>query len=245
VREADRRSKLGSVWLRPEPEATNSPRLSRDDIVRTAVRVLDRDGLDPFSMRLVASELGDAATSSLYWRIAGRNDLLELAVDQVLGEALGPADRREALTPTGRGDWREQVAQIVKATYHVFWEHTWAAQLLASHAGIGPNYLAISGRVEQILETAGFKGRYLDSAVSAIFHYLIGAAVTDSSWLAMMRRSGLRHRLWAREAGGTMGVDAAFLADYLDRDAQAGPERRFAGGLEVILIGLRPREITY
>jgi AcrR family transcriptional regulator len=237
--------------------------LSRDDIVRTAVRVLDRDGLDPFSMRLVASELGDAATSSLYWRIAGRNDLLELAVDQVLGEALGPADRRdaqqpidrrdalgrtdrrEALTPTGRGDWREQVAQIVKATYHVFWEHTWAAQLLASHAGIGPNYLAISGRVEQILETAGFKGRYLDSAVSAIFHYLIGAAVTDSSWLAMMRRSGLRHRLWAREAGGTLGVDAAFLADYLDRDAQAGPERRFASGLEVILIGLRPREITY
>jgi AcrR family transcriptional regulator len=210
--------------------------LSRDDIIRTAVRVLDRDGLDPFSMRLVASELGDAATSSLYWRIAGRNDLLELAVDQVLGEALGP---------TGRGDWREQVAQIVKATYHVFWEHTWAAQLLASHAGIGPNYLAISGRVEQILGTAGFKGRYLDSAVSAIFHYLIGAAVTDSSWLAMMRRSGLRHQHWAREAGGTMGVDAAFLADYLDRDAQAGPERRFASGLEVILIGLRPREITY
>ena len=55
--------------MRDEPEPTRA-RLSRDDIVKTAIRVLDREGLDKFSMRMMAAELDAAATSALYWRIA-------------------------------------------------------------------------------------------------------------------------------------------------------------------------------
>ena len=61
AREADRKTVLGSVWLREEPSPTKAP-LSREDIVLTAIKLLDREGLDAFSMRMMAAELGTAAT---------------------------------------------------------------------------------------------------------------------------------------------------------------------------------------
>jgi AcrR family transcriptional regulator len=223
------------VWLRDEPEPTRA-RLSREDIVRTAIQVLDREGLDTFSMRMMAAELGAAATSALYWRIANKDDLLELVVDEIFADALVP--------PLERGDWRDQVTVVVQAAYHALWEHPWAARLLASHAGLGPNYHALTERVQGILDSAGFKGTHLDSAVSAIFHYLVGAAVTDSAWLSVVRRSGLNDSRWATESADRMGVDPANLAAYLNRDSLAGPEARFTSGLRVILVGLRPRQLS-
>lgn len=234
AREADQKTVLGSVWLRPEPVATRAP-LSRDDIVRTAIKVLDRDGLETFSMRRMAAELGTAATSALYWRIANKNDLLELAVDDVLGEALVPTDQE---------DWRDQLTMLGRAAYEALWAHPWAPQLLASHAGLGPNYQAFAERVLTILSSAGFKGSHLDAAVSAVFHYVIGAAVTDAAWTATVRRSGLTEAQWTTSAGDQLGVGAASLAAYLSREDLAGPEARFTTGLRAILIGLRPRELS-
>ncbi|MBP2349209.1 AcrR family transcriptional regulator [Kribbella aluminosa] len=233
MREADRRTALGSVWLRDEPEPTRS-RLSREDIVATAIRVLDRDGLDRFSMRVMAAELGTAATSALYWRIANKDDLLELVVDTVLADALVEA----------QGDWREQVTDVLMAAYLALCAHPWAAQLLPTHAGLGPNYQALTDRVQGILAAAGFKGTHLDSAVSAVIHYLIGSAVADSAWISVVRRSGLSGARWASKSAGRMGVDSQHLAAYLNRESTAGPEARFASGLRVILVGLRPRQIS-
>jgi AcrR family transcriptional regulator len=251
AREADEKTLLGSVWLRADPAATRAP-LSRDDIVRAAVKLLDRDGLEAFSMRRMATELGTAATSALYWRIANKNDLLELAVDEVLGEALAPAEPRDWRDHEDRpagdrheaGDWREQVTVLATAAYEALWAHPWATQLLASHAGLGPNYQALAERILSVLSSAGFKGAHLDAAVSAVFHYLIGAAVTDAAWTATVRRSGLTEHEWATAAGDQLGVGAASLAAYLSRENLAGPEARFTSGLRAILIGLRPRQLS-
>lgn len=221
------------MWLRDEPEPTRS-RLSREDIVATAIRVLDRDGLDTFSMRVMAAELGTAATSALYWRIANKNDLLELVVDTVLGDALVEV----------QGDWREQATGVLMAAYQALCAHPWAAQLLPTHAGLGPNYQALTDRVQGILAAAGFKGTHLDSAVSAVVHYLIGSAVADSAWLSVVRRSGLSEARWASKSADRMGLDSHHLAAYLNPESTAGPESRFTSGLRVILIGLRPRQIS-
>lgn len=235
AREADRKTVLGSVWLREEPPPTRAP-LSRDDIVLTAIKVLDREGLAAFSMRMMAAELGTAATSALYWRVATKNDLLELVVDEVFAAALVP--------PTDDGDWRDQVTTVVRAAYQALSEHPWACELLASHAGLGPNYQGLTERLHMILRSAGFRGTHLDSAVSAIFQYLIGSAVTGAAWLSVVRRSGMNGSRWASESADRMGVDAEHLAAYLDPGSHGGPEARFTSGLRVILVGLRPRQIS-
>nr|WP_202886009.1 TetR/AcrR family transcriptional regulator C-terminal domain-containing protein [Kribbella sandramycini] len=225
---------MGSVWLRAEAEATRAP-LTREQIVTTAISLLDADGLDAFSMRRMAAALGTAATSALYWRVANKNDLLELAVDEVLGAAV---------VEPATGDWRDKLTEVATSAYRALWEHPWAPQLLATHAGLGPNYQALTDQLVTLLSSAGFKGVHLDAAVSAVFHYLVGSAVTDSAWSAMVRRSGLTERQWARQAGDQLGVGAESLAAYLNRANRAGPEARFSSGLRVILVGLRPRQLT-
>lgn len=234
AREADQKTVLGSVWLRTEPETTKAP-LTRQNIVEAAIGILDKEGLDGLSMRRVAAELGTAATSALYWRVATKNDLLELAVDEILVEALVPADD---------GDWRDQLAVLGLAAYEVFDRHPWATQLLASHAGLGPNYQAYTARLVETLTTAGFKGIHLDSAVSAVFHYIIGAAVTDAAWHSTIHRSGLPDPTWAEAAGEHLGIAPESLTAYLTPDNPAGPTARFTTGLRVILVGLRPRRLS-
>lgn len=229
--------------MRDDPEPTRN-RLSRGDIVAAAIRVLDRDGLDGFSMRVMAAELGTAATSALYWRVATKDDLLELIVDTVLADALTADNGRLPATVEPASDWREHVTGVLMAAYQALWEHPWAAQLLPTHAGLGPNYQALTDRVQSILATAGFKGTHLDAAVSALIHYLIGSSVADSAWLSVVRRSGLNEQRWASKSAHRMGVDAKHLAAYLDPETPAGPESRFASGLRVILIALRPRQIS-
>ncbi|GAA2840530.1 hypothetical protein GCM10010522_68870 [Kribbella solani] len=261
---------LGSVWLRDEPEPTRAP-LTRAEIVTTAIHLLDRDGLDRFSMRTMAAELGTAATSALYWRIATKDDLLELVVDEILAldnpltlNQEPPAQlATEQLTPKGaapgrraagqvargnavprRGDWRDRVSEVVHAAYWALSEHPWAAQLLPTHAGLGPNYQALTESVQQILTEARFKGTHLDAAMSAIFHYLIGSAVTDAAWRAVVRRSGLPESTWAQQSADRIGVDPTHLTAYLNPQSQAGPQSRFTTGLRAILTALRPRQLS-
>ena len=57
---------------------------SPEGIVDAALVVLDREGLDGFSMRAVAEELGTGA-GSLYWHVRGKEELLNLMVDRVIG----------------------------------------------------------------------------------------------------------------------------------------------------------------
>jgi hypothetical protein len=62
--------------------------LSRDEIVRTAIRVADAEGADAVSMRRIAREL-NAGTMSLYWHI-------------VSGKSYGPVLTRQATETRSR-----------------------------------------------------------------------------------------------------------------------------------------------
>jgi len=73
-------------WARgPEDRPARRVSLTREGIVDAALVVLDRDGIEGFSMRAVAEELGTGA-GSLYWHVRGKEELLNLMVDRVIGE---------------------------------------------------------------------------------------------------------------------------------------------------------------
>lgn len=83
------RAATSSVWLtdhnaRSVTSPPPRPSLSRARLVSTAVTLLDEAGLDKFSMRQLAGRLSVTAMS-LYWYVDNKDDLLELALDEVLG----------------------------------------------------------------------------------------------------------------------------------------------------------------
>src|SRR5690348_10986222 len=70
------RKPITSVWTR-EKRPSKSPTLSRAQIVRAAMEILDTEGMDALSMRRLGSRLGAGATS-IYWHVAHKDELLEL-----------------------------------------------------------------------------------------------------------------------------------------------------------------------
>lgn len=79
---------IPSVWARRTREA-DQPALSRAAIVREAVVMLDADGVEALSMRKLGARLNAGATS-LYRHVATKDELMELAVDEVFGEIAVP-----------------------------------------------------------------------------------------------------------------------------------------------------------
>ncbi|MFB6823065.1 TetR/AcrR family transcriptional regulator [Streptomyces virginiae] len=100
------------VWPAARPAAPAGRRseapsgLDRERITTATVRLLDADGAARFSMRRLAAGLGVTAMS-LYRYVGTKQDLLELALDSVLGELELPPEtvgaRRGAATRGCRG----------------------------------------------------------------------------------------------------------------------------------------------
>jgi AcrR family transcriptional regulator len=122
------------IWARAEPSGRRAPR-SRADIAQAAIAVADVEGIDAVSMRRVATELG-LGTMSLYHYVNGKDELLDLMSDAILGGQL--VDDAEL----HRG-WRPALRAIAVATRRNFERHPWiiGAMRPRPRAIPGPNSL--------------------------------------------------------------------------------------------------------
>src|SRR4051812_22226859 len=115
-------------------------------IVGAAMKLADHDGIEAVSMRRVASAL-DAGTMSLYRYVAGKDDLLDLILDEAYGQI--------PLPPRSRSDWRKQLKMVAVETRRVLKKHAWVSSLITMRPNLGPNYLRW---FEFLLETTSSSG---------------------------------------------------------------------------------------
>jgi AcrR family transcriptional regulator len=118
------------VWTRAEP-VRRRPRLSREEIAATAVRIADAEGLEALSMRRLAAELG-AGTMTLYYYLRTKDELLALVTDAVMGEIVLPPG--ESL-PT---EWRAAITTIAHRSRDALRRHPWMLDI-ADDPAVGPN----------------------------------------------------------------------------------------------------------
>src|SRR3954453_8864604 len=106
------------VWERPEPPDRPAPApLSRERIVRAAIRLADADGLAAGARGKVAAVL-DVGPMRLYGYIATKEELLDLMVDAVYAE----------IRPAGDG-WREVLCSLAESVRKATHRHEWLAAL--------------------------------------------------------------------------------------------------------------------
>src|SRR3954466_6761049 len=162
-----------SVWLRPPRRGRGEqPSLGREQIVKAAIELLDAEGLAGLSMRRLGTKLGSGATS-VYWYVANKDELLELAVDEVMGEVDIPD-----LEVVG---WRAAAGGVVQGLRSVILRHSWITSLFGIRPAIGPQAMRMSDRVVTVLTAAGFEGIELAYASSLLMSHAIGSATTDSA----------------------------------------------------------------
>ncbi|MDI2131940.1 TetR/AcrR family transcriptional regulator [Yinghuangia seranimata] len=225
-----------SVWARTPREA-DQPALSRTAIVREAIAMLDAEGVEALSMRKLGARLNAGATS-LYRHVATKDELMELAVDEVCGEIALPAP--------GGPDWRADVADAARSFRATALRHPWVAGVLgqAGLAYLGPNLMAFSNNLAALFTQTGFPQPH--GAIDTVLSYVIGMSTTEAAWLTTVARSGeteaefvARLMPAAREAAAQHPDLAGGYVDVPDPVALR--DAKFEYGLGVVLDGLATR----
>ncbi|MEU4827298.1 TetR/AcrR family transcriptional regulator C-terminal domain-containing protein [Actinomadura sp. NPDC023710] len=135
-------------------ELTEQPRvpLSRRRVLRAAVRLADRDGLESLTMRRLAQEVGVEAMS-LYHHVANKEAVLDGVVEVVLDEIMTAVEETEA--PPPERDWRGALRARILAARDVLLRHRWAPQLLGTRSTMNPVVIAYYDQVVGLLRAGG------------------------------------------------------------------------------------------
>lgn len=163
---------MTSVWLRAQdPRPRRAPQITRERIVGEAVALLDADGIDGLTMRKLAERLGVTSTA-LYWHVDTKDDVLDLAVDEIFGEVP---------LPDAGSDWRADVRTLVRGWRAAMLAHPWAPGLIGRPL-LGPNVLARTEFLQAALVRGGRDGLDLAVTTRLLANYVIGAALTEATW---------------------------------------------------------------
>jgi len=144
-----RREALPPPPFQRVPERSGGRRrdpLTREAIVSAALRVLDREGLVGFSMRRVADEL-DTGAASLYWHVGSKDGLLDLIMDEVIGEQEVPDPEPDR--------WQEQLKEVARTMRATIRRHRDIVEISIGRVPMGPNALRYTERVVAILRAGG------------------------------------------------------------------------------------------
>jgi AcrR family transcriptional regulator len=221
------------VWERPEPPSRPalSP-LSRERIVRAAIRLADADGLEAVSLRKVAAAL-DVGPMRLYGYIASKEELLDLMVDAVHAE----------IRPAG-DNWREVLRSLAETTRNVAHQHEWLADLLGGRPRLGPNALAGGEIVLAALDDVGVDAKM--PVVSAVNSYVVGAVRREIAERRAERATGMDEKRWQSAHGPYL--ERAFATgrfpalETVVRDAvHLDADQTFRIGLDFLLDGIEAR----
>ncbi|MCP2340432.1 TetR/AcrR family transcriptional regulator [Actinomadura rupiterrae] len=223
-----------SVWLRPD-RPPRDRQLDRDRIVAVAVALLDAGGHRALSMRRVATELGVTA-GSLYWYVRTKDELLELALDHVLGEVTAdPAQK----------DWRRAVGDLARSHRAMLLRHRWVLSELTVRPNLGPNAFALAETGLQLMSRAGFADADLDAALAVVNDHVVGAVLAELAWRDALSDPDATWNeattAYLREAVSGHPLLAGRMAAATGVDPEQESERRFAFALDCLLDGLADR----
>ena len=212
--------------------------LTREQIVATAIELLDAEGLDGLNMRSLGARLGSAATA-VYWHVQSKDNLVVLAGDQVWNEV--------ELPDLGAAGWRTAATEMAASLLAMFTRHPWLVQGFGTHLFYGAGKARHDDHSLAIYEKAGFAGAEADQAAATVFMFVLGNALGESAAVTLKRRLSQQggdadERIQATITRATeiaMGFPRlrTRLAAAAATDYAAAPDKSFEFGLRAILDG--------
>jgi len=216
--------------------------LTAEQIVRTAIELLDAEGLGGLNMRSLGKLL-DSAPTAVYWHVKNKDNLVRLATDEVWTELDLP--ELDAL------DWRTAATTMAGDLHAMMTRHPWLVQALAGHLLYGPGKARHDDHTLAVYEKAGFVGADADQAAATVFMFVLGNAVGASATVALTRQlnrdGGDAEQLLHDTVAQASDIARQFprLRARLDgasgTDYNAAPDNSFEFGLKAILDGFEDR----
>jgi len=179
--------------------------VSRDEVARAAVRLVERQGMDSLSVRAVAREVGLSAMS-LYTHVRDRDDLADLVVDARLAELATTVRLPKA--------WDTALHTISRWWFDVFVEHQEILTSVLRRPHISRPALVLLDNMLARLQRAGWSADESVQIHLDLFGLVCGIAAVSVYRSPVDRAGGvwliedgpdLKHLLAARPTLATIG----------------------------------------
>jgi AcrR family transcriptional regulator len=145
--------------------------ITLDRIIAGALELIDREGLGALSMRNLASEL-QTGTTTLYRYVSGKDEVLVLVADAVLGET-------QVRRPLAGLGWREVLEELARSMRTVLGAHPNVAALFATAVPVGPNSLRGRELSLSILRERGFDETLAANVYTAVAHQVLASVLQE------------------------------------------------------------------
>jgi AcrR family transcriptional regulator len=159
------------VVTRAEPGLQPRLPLSRERVLRAAIKIADSSGLESLTMRRLAEELG-AEAMSLYYHVASKEDLLDGIADAVVAEindVVGTIG-----VPSAGAGWKTAVRQRILSARQVLLRHPWAPRVLETRTSTSLAVLLYYDGLLRLMRDGGFSYDLIHHALHALGSRALG-----------------------------------------------------------------------
>ena len=206
----------------PKGERTQEA-VGAEAIIDTAARLIELHGVEAFTMRGLAEELGVAATS-IYWHVGGRDKLFDSLVDRLLSEM--------AHLPVEGGNAVERIASLARSQRRVLIDRQHLLAIAHERDRTPMLFLPIQQTVAALLAELGVTGTDAALVLRAVQVHVISSAVMQFSAVRGAKHEEEDPSLWDDDWPDRALVQA--LQSPTDYDAI------FEYGLDALLATLPP-----
>src|ERR1700687_1942850 len=139
-----------------------------DDVVATALDIVDREGVEALTIRRVAEVCG-LSPMGLYRHVRDKDDLLDRVVDAVVGPGLRDLQ--------ASGSWEQQVADLFRYVRRRLLDHPGVAVLCVLRPTPVVGVARFYARVLAALAEGGFTGTDAVHAFDTLLMFIFGSVL--------------------------------------------------------------------
>ena len=205
--------------------------VTRDDVVQTAIQLLQEVGLDGLTLRRLATELGISAPT-LYWHVKDKRELLDLMAEEMISAA------RNKMPPFPLFlSWDEQIAEGMRRQYNAILAYRDGARVVAGNRPTETSLPMIEQYMKLWVNAAGFPPEEALAYILTFGDFVIGSALEYQAEKERQRvqPAARAHEIWTRME------EYPLLHAAASARAASGQSESFERGLALLIAGLKIR----
>ncbi|MBT8226787.1 MAG: TetR family transcriptional regulator [Dactylosporangium sp.] len=207
------------------PRRASHPKLTREQIVSAAMRLIDDFGMEGYSMRRLGAELGIDA-STIYYHVPGKTALDDLIVDEIMGSI-------DLTVDDASKSFQDRVVDAGRRYRRALLRHPKAMPLVAVRPLRTPAQLHVVETLAQIFLDAGFRPIEAFAALDICGMTILG--MTNMHAASLVRAEPAGNPADLESAAGGRDSDVTRL---LARHGRLDAELEFEWAMRATAIGL-------
>jgi AcrR family transcriptional regulator len=223
---------MENVRSAESPERPRREPLTRQRIIRAALRIMDEEGLEAVTMRAIGRDLGVEAMS-LYNHVKDKEDILNGVCEQVLAEFRIPESE----------DWAEAARLGAREYRRLLLAHPNVITLLSEGKGpfTNPDALRAYEFALDVFRSVGLTEADSVKAFHTFGGYILGFVMMELGPMVGGRDDETHHRAHEEMARMLASADLPRLREAFPYIIDCDVEEQFEFGLELLIEGLRTR----